>query len=340
MTYDSAQPDQPPASEDEEFALKLQLEEIGNYSQNAKGKYVKGCPPDTEVAYKNLQDELSQHLMFIEDRKLAQSIGAAVDSDGTAIARLAAQEVQSYEDRQFAVGTVDGNPEEYEGAPFLCDSNTDASVRESMLTAVESQLAGLALDFSDEESEAGPSRSYAQRQADTLDKLAREVQCVCCREGLSAGLAITVPCGDKYCPDCLKQLFILATNDETRMPVRCHTQPIPLALISKNLSGLELDAFKLAELEFSTENRIYCSNRECNQFIPPQQLDPGTNNASCGHCHHVTCGICKNGHHEGKECPDDPSLQETRELALRMGWMSCYRCGSLVDLRTGCNHIT
>lgn len=330
---------QPSAFEDEIAALTLQLEEVSFYSQNSKGKYTKDCPPDIEAAYRDFQAELSQYQTFLEDQKLAQSIGAAVYSDGPVIAELTAQEVTSYDDRQFALRTINTDPE-YERAPLTMRNRAGESVRNWVLAATESQYAGSVIDFSDDENEAGPSMTYAERQADALDKLAREVQCVCCREGLSSGLAITVPCGDKYCPDCLKQLFILAIKDETRMPVRCHRQPIPLPLVSRHLSDEELEAFKLAELEFATENRIYCSNRDCNRFIPPQQLDPGTNNASCEHCYHVTCGICKNSGHVGNDCPDDPALRETRELAHTMGWKSCYRCGSLVILRTGCNHMT
>ncbi|KAF1977027.1 hypothetical protein BU23DRAFT_662342 [Bimuria novae-zelandiae CBS 107.79] len=288
--------------DDEIAALTLQLEEIDLYSGASKGKYAVDHPPDLELAYWNFQVELKQYQTFLEDQKLAESIGAAVSSNGPVIAELTAQEVQSHEDHQFAIQTSNVDPE-YENTPRIVTSRINNA-------------------------------------ADALGKLAREVQCIACRDSLSSGLAITIPCGDKYCPDCLKQRFVLAIKDETLMPVRCHKQPIPLPLVSRHLSAEELRAFELADLEFSTENKIYCNNRECGHFIPPGQIEPGTNKASCEHCDAVTCGTCKNRYHKDENCPDDPDLRETRELASNMGWQTCYRCGSLVILRSGCYHMT
>lgn len=325
--------------DDEMVALTFQLEEIGIFSENAKGKYAADSPPDFEVAYQSFQAELKELQAFFEDRKLAQSIGAAVYSDGPTIGELTAQEVQSHDDHQVAVHISENDPE-CESPPLAAPSRVVDYVRDYILTATESQYAGSVIGFSDDESEAGPSMTYAECQADVLDKLAREVRCVACHEALSSGLAITVPCGDKYCPDCLKRLFILATKDESLMPVRCHRQPIPYKLIARHLSDEELKAFETADLEFSTANRIYCSNRDCGRFIPPGRLYADTGKAICEYCDTATCGICKNSYHEDEDCPDDPALQETRELALSMGWKSCYHCGSLVILRSGCNHMT
>ncbi|KAL5387465.1 hypothetical protein PMIN02_008125 [Paraphaeosphaeria minitans] len=81
--------------DDEIAALTLQLEEIGIYSEAGKGKYAVGNPPDIELAYGSFQAELQSYRAFRADQDLARSIGAAVYSDGPAIADLTAQEVQS-----------------------------------------------------------------------------------------------------------------------------------------------------------------------------------------------------------------------------------------------------
>ncbi|OAG02513.1 uncharacterized protein CC84DRAFT_1052566, partial [Paraphaeosphaeria sporulosa] len=89
--------------EDEIAALTLQLEEIGIYSEAGKGKYAVDNPPDIELAYASFQAELQSYRAFRSDQDLARSIGAAVYSDGPVIVDLTAQEVQSHEDRLFAL---------------------------------------------------------------------------------------------------------------------------------------------------------------------------------------------------------------------------------------------
>ncbi|KAL5458815.1 hypothetical protein PMIN06_003134 [Paraphaeosphaeria minitans] len=329
--------------DDEIAALTLQLEEIGIYSEAGKGKYAVGNPPDIELAYGSFQAELQSYRAFRADQDLARSIGAAVYSDGPAIADLTAQEVQSHEDRLFALQTSNTDPE-YEKPGTVANQAVSKLVDEWMTAATESQYAGSVVDFSDNgedtEVEAGPSRSYAERQADAMKKLSKQSKCAVCHEYSMSGLTIHLPCNDRYCVDCLKELFTQATRDETLLPLRCHKQPIPLQLIARHLSADELAAYERANVEVSTADRTYCSNLECGIFILPEQIEPGTHRAVCDRCDTATCGMCKNSYHHDLDCPDDPALRETRRIAAESGWKSCYHCGRIVSLRTGCNHIT
>jgi hypothetical protein len=236
------------------------------------------------------------------------------------------------------LGNQDGIPEARSMPDIQAE---DRSILEWMSTAAESQYAGTLVDFSDDETEAGPSTTYAERQADVLQKLKKRSKCSVCLEDFPSGATVVVPCNDhRYCTGCLREIFIRATKDETYFPPRCCKTSIPLQMISKYLSTEDLAAFELASVEFTTQNRVYCSNRECGRFVLPNDIEPGTQRALCPYCHTSTCALCKHDYHEGIDCPDDPSLRETRELARQMGWQSCYRCGSIVMLRTGCNHMT
>lgn len=329
--------------DDEIAALTLQLEEIGIYSEGGKGKYAVDNPPDIEIAYATFQAELQTYRAFRADQDLARSIGVAVHADGPAIADLTAQELQSREDRMFALQTSHADPE-YENPSVAANDAVTKLVEEWMTAATESRYAGSVMDFSDNDEqtdvEAGPSRSYAERQADAMDKLSKQSKCAVCHEYIMSGLMIHLPCNDRYCVNCLKELFKQATRDETLLPLKCHRQPIPLQLISRHLSKDELAAYERANVEVYTADRTYCSNHDCGKFILPAQIEPGTHRATCEYCDTATCATCKNGYHHDSDCPDDPALRETRRMAEERGWKSCYRCGRMVDLWTGCNHMT
>jgi hypothetical protein len=75
------------------------------------------------------------------------------------------------------------------------------------------------------------------------------------------------PCNHRYHAKCLKQLFTLSMQDETLMPPRCCGQEIPVAL--PQLTLREIEKFNDKRLEYSTTDRLYCSQPTCSTFIPP-----------------------------------------------------------------------
>jgi hypothetical protein len=152
---------------------------------------------------------------------------------------------------------------------------------------------------------------------------------------------VATVCKHHCCIDCVKDLFMRSTKDESLYPPRCCKQPILPALVTKHMDLDELAIFELATLEYATRDKTYCSNHDCAKFVVPTTLESGTNRASCSKCGTETCAICKNEYHQGADCPeDDPSLEQTRELAREMGWQTCFACDRVIELRTGCNHIT
>ena len=157
-------------------------------------------------------------------------------------------------------------------------------------------------------------------------------------------------CEHVYCADCLKTLFTNATKDETLFPPRCCRQEFDIALVETYLSVEELNAFHEAAVEFTTENRVYCSRQRCGKFVPPSQYKYGDvihlrgqhiygDIARCGNCKMRTCIYCKQRSHSG-ECTEDPAFKETLALAQAEGWQRCNRCSSLVELTIGCYHMT
>jgi hypothetical protein len=325
--------------DDELAALALQLEELGVYSEAKKGKHPIDQPPDMDVAYSKFQIELQAYEDFLADQKLAQSIGAAVHSDSVVIEDLTSQDVQAHEDRRFALELSNNDPE-IEAPPSSVHDHLQGEVHDWMSTVSGNIAAASVVEFSDDETEAGPAMSYVERQADTIKKLSTEFKCCTCYDRFPRASMVTAKCGDRYCIDCMKGLFMRSTKDESLYPPRCCKQKIPLDLIARHMEPNELATFELAIMEYATQKKTYCSNPDCATFIVPDRIEPGTNRAVCPKCSAETCAICNHEFHAGSDCPDDPLLRQTRELAREMGWQTCNACHREVDLRSGCNHIT
>lgn len=150
---------------------------------------------------------------------------------------------------------------------------------------------------------------------------------------------IEAPCKDLYCVNCLKDLFIRATADESLFPPRCCRQEIPFDLVGNLLSEEEIRVFDNAAVEFNTHDRTYCSNQSCGKFILPERINNETSRAECHSCDTDTCSLCKHAFHGG-DCTTDNALESVLNLAKGEGWQRCPDCKTMVELTYGCYHIT
>lgn len=325
--------------DDEILALTLQLEEISYRNETRKGKNAANKVPDLEVAYADYLAEIETQLTSLKDIRLAHSIANAVDTDAQAISELAQAETQAQEDRQYAM-RFNSNDAPVEAPPPYTQQLRNDFVEDEVVRRLAALMTTDESLYEEPESEAGPSVPYAKRQASALKMLSQEFQCSICREYFRSAQMIVTKCKDRYCADCMKTFFMRATRDESLFPPRCCKQEIPLQLVAKHMSTVELAAFEYASLEFTTADRVYCSNHQCGKFIPPTKIESGSNRMVCDHCTAATCSTCKNAYHYNGDCPDDPALRQTRELAREMGWQSCYRCSAVVQIKSGCNHMT
>ncbi|KAI1471700.1 uncharacterized protein F4812DRAFT_467676 [Daldinia caldariorum] len=179
--------------------------------------------------------------------------------------------------------------------------------------------------------------TVSEPESDGSDDIIEVRPCLACNDMTELARLVEAPCEHEYCLHCLEQLFRNATTDETLYPPRCCRQQIPLEPNQRFLPNDLVTTFREKAVEFSTPNRTYCHQATCSVFIHP---DTYVNNvATCRTCRSSTCITCKRQSHDG-DCPHDEDLQQVIRLAQEQGWRRCSNCRSMVELNTGCYHIT
>ncbi|KAE9981340.1 hypothetical protein EG327_006245 [Venturia inaequalis] len=274
METGEKKPANPVSFDDEMMAFALQLEEINNQSTIQKGKYKVDNPPDMELAFSTFQKEVQMHIQFLNDLNLAHSIARAVDADAQVIAETVQDEGREERDRRLALQLSGQNPDD--APPPYAEVGSAISVQQGddQIPRLYAKLQMEALKHpfpvirdDDEESIAGPSVSYADRQLQAFEKLSLgEIQCAACLDEFGAAEVVRTPCESTYCKGCLKEVFLNAIRDEEYFPPRSLKIPIPIELVAPYMSADEL-----------------ALNQQCGRFINPNQVING-DRANCIHC--------------------------------------------------------
>jgi hypothetical protein len=172
-----------------------------------------------------------------------------------------------------------------------------------------------------------------------------------------------------FCGECLKNWFLDACKNESKMPPKC-CSIIPLSAVTKLLNSLQIELYKAKYEEWATPDRIYCPVPTCSAFIPQrlyikirqgpstprntsritdtsnqlqnlQQALPKKDikpHVACPTCGISVCTKCRSLSHIGT-CPEsdiDPVLEEQLK---KWKIKRCPKCRTGVRRMYGCSHI-
>lgn len=286
---------------------------------------------DDLVAIELYLDDIEARLTYEKDRRIAESITHAKLADLCAIDAIVKAEQQDREDRELAARLDAGRTNVSNKAANQSLPNYNVPIDDK--TPTVSKLAGLWVS-----EDAGNTLHPQRTQDEGNENNTRNVECATCRDPKSYFETMDMPCGHTYCKDCLQQFFEMSFHDESLFPPRCCKKLIEIKDVGIFLNRDLIEKFKEKEIEFNSDNRTYCVNKECSKFILPSTIN--NHIGHCQECNTNTCEFCKGEAHVAADCPSDPGLQAVMDLAAVEGWQKCGRCKAVVELRLGCYHIT
>ena len=334
----------------QKLIIQLQLEDAEEFYASAKGKgkaTSDNGTADADYALQLYKDDLTAKALIISDRLMTKSIAHAVQTDGGVLQGRLAKEDSIARDRSVALALhnqedrvlkIDNKPfvpsepqvmndeifQKLE-AMYAYDPTTESNRPQKLLTFGTNAAAT---------TKAESSRWAASRKG---AKPTPDSHCVCCGDEKKFFDVARTPCGHEYCRVCLDTLFRESMTDESLFPPRCCKQNITIGTVRMFLKTSLVQDFEKKKIEFETEDRTYCSRAACSEFIHPENVVHDV--ATCQRCHTRTCAMCKTAAHTG-DCPNDMALRQVLQVAQENNWQRCYSCSRIVELDTGCNHIT
>ncbi|KAF3892771.1 IBR domain containing protein [Trichophyton interdigitale] len=146
------------------------------------------------------------------------------------------------------------------------------------------------------------------------------LECEICFHGVDSTNSVRLSCSHSYCIKCMQQLLQESLSDETFF----HRDVVA----SRSLSMRFKACYLRASWSLSRRGRLNST----------QRIKHG-DRATCQYCSTTTCTPCKAAAHEG-DCPKDTALAQVLALAASNEWQRCSPCKRMVELDTGCYHMT
>lgn len=169
-------------------------------------------------------------------------------------------------------------------------------------------------------------------------------ECISCFDEVPHVEAVDgLACRHRYCIPCFTQLVNTSVLNEDTFPPKCCLTEIPKLLMVRHLPEAEQARFNEKSLEYAVPlaDRFYCVSPECARWIDARNAERAGSVLTCQHCQTKLCTICRGPQHPGnEECPQDYALDATIAEAEQAGWRRCHNCRAMVELNTGCRHIT
>jgi hypothetical protein len=317
----------------------LQLEDAELYFASSKGKSRE--PTGEEQAFRMQDQELKAISEMLLDRRMAESVAAAVQADGPILANSIAQEETASNDRNIARRWTEDEFPAVEATaqsshdPSKLDDETLEKLQILYVSNLQSSFVASSRGTFSEEPETGESSAWAATRVPQRTSPMRD--CIVCGDETEFVNVVRLPCRHEYCRSCLEKLFKASMTDETLFPPRCCRQPIVMSIARIFLKPDLVQQYEKKKVEFEAPNRTYCYYPQCSSFIPMGYIEDEI--ATCFECGCTTCTICKARAHTG-DCPNDTATRHLLAIAQANGWKRCHSCKRVIELDHGCNHIT
>jgi len=170
-------------------------------------------------------------------------------------------------------------------------------------------------------------------------------ECSSCRQQLPRDHVFGMSCGHAYCKVCLER-FLQEITKTSQGPPKCCSQSLRMTLVREILGPHAFLSLEQRLFELCLGNTMYCSNRHCQYPIDLEKISSDV--FSCPQCNTSLCSLCKSFVHPLMTCEeymlqaegDNWELASVLTLAVAAKWKRCGRCKNLIQLSTGCNHMT
>ncbi|OGM43882.1 ariadne RING finger [Aspergillus bombycis] len=319
----------------QELVLSLMEEDARGALGLIKGKGRTEQVTDHELALTEWARELHHCACTIADYRMAKSLARAVSNDGVALAAATEEENRAFGDRMAALqlgGLSQSTPDQLLGQNEAAMAGLTTSLMGGFTTVPEQSRP---TDATEVRSSGFPgAESSKVAAARKLDSQAH-LKCVACMEAKPSFDIFKAICSHYYCRSCTGRLVHDSLVDESLFPPKCCRLPFSLSTIKTLLGEEIIRKFEEKTVEHSDSNRTYCANPSCSRYLPPGLVAITTR--ICPSCNTETCSTCKQRAHAGL-CVEGQA--EILNMAKREGWQRCARCRNIVELKSGCNHIT
>ncbi|KAJ5155146.1 hypothetical protein N7492_007949 [Penicillium capsulatum] len=284
-----------------------------------------GATMDVSLAIGEWRKEIQLQEALSADLKKALSMQRAAQDDGVAISLVSLEEERAAADRATAMRV--GGVKEPAGQ---ASPQASAQSLHNLRSALDH------LQYDPTYSQPVPHGDLFLGEDGSADnQKATQLKCASCLERHETKHMLHAACSHTYCRKCMADLCEMALTTEAFFPPRCCLMDIPLSTLRPVLNADLLQRFEEKLIERKDTCRTYCSNSVCSKYLLPECIKDYV--GQCTECAQVTCTICKKEAHPNA-CVDEPN--EVLQLAQTEGWQQCSQCGHVVELNTGCYHIT
>ncbi|KAJ8075532.1 hypothetical protein PM082_021162 [Marasmius tenuissimus] len=302
---------------------QLHLQDVDLINHSRKGKAKQETPlTDEEYAFQLQAELVNSFLGVMEDKRIAESLGAAIDTDLRLVEQIATREQAEEDDHRYAAALSRGEP---------LPEKSDAQRRVEHSEVVQRRR------FPPQATDHGNATASG---SNSTQGTSGSTTCVICMDRIPYQRAFhAAACGHYYCRVCLVDLVQACTRDESLYPLRCCKQNLSLPGVLPFLDTKTRINFQIKAREFDIQpnNRLYCTNPVCSTFLGSNT--GGKRTVTCTTCFTTMCTGCKKASHLG-ECTENEAFRQLQALAREEGWQTCPGCRRIIDLHHGCFHMT